>query len=442
MTTHSPRRSTKKASKVTPFWQRIPRFFRYPFYADPAIQLALLSLPFALAPLLRIFTFGLFVAVLFGFIRFVLKVMEQTALGRLHPEQYAVISSSPGGATPLGLFGLYLLLSLILSPLVISLGDFGEFAANLIFSIVQFACVMIYVITGRISSALNPKQILSVITSIGMPYLGLVAFLFMLSLSVPHAIEFAFLIFKNYLFIGAPLIAFTVMYFYLIMFNMMGYVLYQYHEELGYDAAVGFDEANETGAIQTKTKQKSKDQVLEEEIAELLAEDKTEEALDLAYEAQRIAPGNLEHALRYFKLLVLTDKKDKALRYAGRAVSSLIKQEQYGKAYSLYLQSKELGEIEQEEGELILGLAKGAHLQKDHKGFVNLVRGFDAKYPDSRDIPEIYWFSAQVLNEAPKTAAQAYKILKRLIRKYPDHPRSEEARQQVERFEKTNPSLS
>jgi hypothetical protein len=84
------------------------------------------------------------------------------------------------------------------------------------------------------------------------------------------------------------------MYFTLIMFNMMGYVVHQYHGALGVDqdakAGPAAGAKEESGA---------------EAIGRLVGAGQIDQALELAYEEQRIAPENLAVQQRYHKLLQL-----------------------------------------------------------------------------------------------------------------------------------------
>ena len=64
--------------KITPFWQRIPKFFRFPFHAEPLLYAAFL----ALASLLDLFLPHLFgmslveAGILLAFLRYAFRIIE------------------------------------------------------------------------------------------------------------------------------------------------------------------------------------------------------------------------------------------------------------------------------------------------------------------------------------------------------------------------------
>lgn len=76
---------------ITPFWQRLPLFFRYPLHAEPLLYMMLLAattlLGFVLpipSPLDHLLVhFGVWLA----FIRYSYKTLDQTAQGLLTPDQ-------------------------------------------------------------------------------------------------------------------------------------------------------------------------------------------------------------------------------------------------------------------------------------------------------------------------------------------------------------------
>src|ERR1700686_4538329 len=74
---------------ITPFWQRIPKFFLFPFQLDPLAYAAFLSLVSLLVVILPGF---LGVVVILGItlaaLRYAFRIVDQTSLGFLTPEQY------------------------------------------------------------------------------------------------------------------------------------------------------------------------------------------------------------------------------------------------------------------------------------------------------------------------------------------------------------------
>ena len=421
-------RASKKQA-VTPFWQRLSLFFRYPFYSGPLIYIGSLSLLCSLLGI-GLGLSGLIIILLvvgFLFFRLALRVMEQTAVGRLHPDQYMLTTSEDSAPGVFGLLAIQIVWGFFLGLNTHFFGLFGNFLGSVLYSVLLPACIMVYVVTGSVLRALNPAQFLHVVATIGMPYFGLSGLLFMLTLSFPQAVKLVGGILSGSQFLAIFVVAFLFMYFYLIMFNMMGYVLYQYHRDLGYDADIDFEDADDGTGAHEKAHQPSADEVLDERVADLISEDELEEAINIAYEAQRLNPENPKAIDRYFKLLVLADKTEKALSYGRRAIRTLLENERFEAAYNLYKECQKLGDFVAEDGHQAFGLAQGAKMKKDIDGAVALIRGFDKKYPGNADIPAVYLFSAEILVDAYREDEKALKILQVLIERYPHHPLREEA---------------
>ena len=124
--------------------------------------------------------------------------------------------------------------------------------------------------------------------------------------------------------LALPIINFTFLYFLLIMFALMGYVLYQFHWTLG----VAVDQAH----IDAQTPVAS--DPVGDEIARLVANSAIQGALDLAHEEQRTAPENVALRERYHRLLVMTGKNDRVLEHGRRYLTLLLQKAQGAAAVS------------------------------------------------------------------------------------------------------------
>ena len=95
------------------------------------------------------------------------------------------------------------------------------------------ASTMSLAINGSIGDALNPVTLATVMKRIGWPYLILYVFLLLVSAGSSATQLFLGTVAPVWLIV--QLITFVSAYFTVIMFNMMGYVVYQYHEDLGFE---------------------------------------------------------------------------------------------------------------------------------------------------------------------------------------------------------------
>ena len=175
--------TTAEIPVITPFWQRMPRFFGYPLHWEPLLYMVVLSLSTLLAFILPIPApfdhLIVHLGVWLAFIRYSYKTLDQTAQGMLTPDQHQSYDDPERKSLPYKQFAIFIVVAFALgyaariSNLV--------FWAMAIFSILALpASVMILSITRSFWSGLNPVAAISMMRAIGLPYLGLCAFLFLL----------------------------------------------------------------------------------------------------------------------------------------------------------------------------------------------------------------------------------------------------------------------
>jgi len=215
-----------------------------------------------------------------------------------------------------------------------------------------------------------------------------------------------------------PAMNFVTMYFTLIMFNLMGYVVYQFHHLLGV-------QVSSTAQANGKPVGESHDL-----IGQLIAEGQITEALDLAYEAQRTAPDEIATNSRYHKLLALAGQNDRLFSHSKRYLTLLLQKNRGDDALDLFrsMQQRDAAYTPEQPAQL-LRLAEAARHRREYPQALDLIRGFDKRFPNHADIPSVYLLGARILCENLRNDASARQILRALLKRYPDHPAGVEARQ-------------
>lgn len=403
---------------ITPFWQRLPRFFQYPLHWEPLLYMSGLSVATLIAFVLPVPAPFDHLLVLIGvwlaFIRYAYKTLDQTAQGLLTPEKHQIYDDPERTNLPYKQFAIFIVVSFVLE----FAGKAGglAFGAVLIFCVLALpASVMTLSITRSFWSGLNPLAVIGMMRVIGLPYLGLCAFLFLLSAS-EQALQMAL---ANRLpgWLILPALTFVSMYFTLIMFNMMGYVVYQFHHMLGVQVS--------TSATGGKPEAEGGDA-----IGRLIGAGQIDEALEIAYEAQRVAPDDVAAQGRYHKLLALSGRDERLLSHSRRYLSLLLQKNQGDEALELYRAMRERDPtFDPEQPTQLLRLAEVARRRREYAEALALIKGFDKRFPRHADIPSVYFFAAQVLCENLRQDASARQILGVLLTRYPEHPVSAEGQQ-------------
>lgn len=409
-----------EAPVIPPFWQRTPLFFRYPLHWEPLLYMLLLSVAVGGAmvlPLPGLLRVVIILGSWLAFVRYAYKTLDQTSQGRLTPEEHRVGDDADRKNLPYKQFLIFLVFGFVIG-FAQHLGGV-VYGAALIFSLLAMpASVMILTITRSFWAGLNPLGAVSMMRLIGMPYLGLCAFLFMLSASQGVLMELLLPRLPGWLLI--PAANFVSMYFMLIMFNMMGYVVFQHHHLLG--VPVSSSGAGRNTATE-------KDDVAAT-IGRLVGAGEVDQALDIAYEAQRTAPDDVAAHERYHKLLALAKKDERLLNHSQRYLALLLQKGKGDEALALFraMQAR-VPDYTPEQPGMLLRLAEAARRRREYKESLSLVKGFDKRFPRHTDIPAVYLFAAQVLSENLRQDAQARKLLEVLVARFPDHPVRNQASQ-------------
>jgi len=407
---------------ITPFWQRIPKFFLFPFHLDPlayALFLALVSLLLAVV--------GGFIGVIvvlgiaLATFRYSFRIIEQTSLGLLTPDQYQRDAALETKYLPYKMLGILMLWGLLegmttrFSPtLAVFMSIFTTLALP--------AIVMVLVMTGSFIQGLNPMQWINVMGAVGTPYLALWFFLFLLMSGAGIALRVLLPILGGWL--TLPVVTFAYVYFTFVMANMTGYVLYQFHQPLGIAVKVGFDVTHASDVETVKSADPIGD-----DIARHVASGNMDDALEIAKEQQQVEPDNLVAHERYHKLLGLAGRTEALLRHGTFYIGALLRKDQHYRALELLKSLRGVQPaFESANPSHTLPLARAARNRGEHSYAMTLMRGFDKRHPGDQDIPAVNLLSAQILGENFHKEELARALLRQLMAKHPGSPAAAEAR--------------
>lgn len=425
-----------QAHTIQPYWNRFASFFVYPLSMEPLLACTALGILSGLSSLF--FTpanLVLQVVLLVATLRYGYKVLERTARGNLDDGLADLDKSSGGKNRPYKQF-VVIAIGLTIAGYAGSIGSVNLAMLLLfLFAMALPANTMLLALTDDLGESISPPRLWTVMHDIGLPYLGLCACLLLLSSSSGVLLSLLMPIVPSALvnvvggFIGA--------YFIIVMFRLMGYALYQYHEVLGF--AVDVDFARQAGAIDESGKQRTA------ATTELLLAGKYDEAIALLRNELRDKPDDLAGNLRLHRLLLAVPGQEAAM--VAQAIEWLPGLLRSGKSR----QAAELLEcIWQQQPDYRPPLATYyrplAEALFDIRHFENaakLIKGFDRRFPGHADIAPIYLLGARLLIDHQRDEAQARRILDALCQHYPDSPVADEARRLVElldRLAETKPA--
>jgi hypothetical protein len=400
-------------SAIVPFWSRVPEFFRYPLHwASIGLILVTFVLAFATQGTViggLLMTLLSVAAVRYGYI-----VLDRTAQGHLDAKElFDESAANDAPYRPYKQWLVFVLWGLITTLVAHWLGWAFAAVVSLALLIALPASIMSLGINDSLLEAIDPRALLFIITQIGWAYALLCVFLMML-LSSPGAalVLVAGWIPANLLY---PLICGLQSYFLIVMFNLMGYVLFQYHDRLG--LAVHRPEFNE----------KPDDKAL---FAKALEENRIEDALGLAYEMQRLNPEDVEAQERHYKILLLAKKNDKALYSAQKLLPLLLRKGRDARALEVYAECRGLqAEFRLTKSADQLMLAHAALAQRENTVAMHALLRFEKLYPESPEAPAAWLLQAKIMAERLHKDEAAMQLLRLLRGKFPKSPEAVEAKQ-------------
>lgn len=393
---------TRKA--ITPFWNRIPRFFIYPLYPAGAVILIavlvlLVALPVNLVGML------LRAVVLLFFNKYCFEVLAQTAEGRLQPPALNADLFNQGYGLPFKQFAVFFVLGACNVGLSLLLGAWAGMVFTLTANLALPAILMVLAVSGSLTAALTPTTVFGLIWRIGWPYLILFAFLSLLSGGVTAVMALLADKVNPQTLLAAGGV--TFLYVSVVTFNMMGYVVYQYHDALGLD--VGGDEAEEQDPALADYRR-------------FMSEQNYPAALE---ELRNLLPQRWEdletHRLLH-KLAGLVGNTDVLLRHGKEFIPILLDRGRTREAVDIYRAciAADPG-FRPGRAEDYLPIAQMLRDARQAKQAVALINGFHKRFPNHEQTPPLYLLVAKLFHEELDDPEQARRILSFTRRVFPQH---------------------
>jgi hypothetical protein len=417
--------ATESAPAFTPFWHRLPSFFLFPMKLDSIMRIAGYSTISGVSLLMPETIGGLLRLVLWiVFLKYAFMIMERTAGGQFD-EPNGMNGDEGDVSQVMRQFGMIVIMGILSILLAYLFGRIGNGIGWILINLLIPASIMIIAVTRSMGEALNPSRILFYIKTIGTPYLALCFVLFSVLSSGAWLKGFFNAHMDSWL--AIPLLSFIEFYFVLITYHMMGYVIYQYHEGLGVETKVSFEQAEAK-----LSPGKATDPFLLK-LRALVTNGQQEEAIDLLREELRLRWENNDLHERYQKLLMAAGKQTLALHHGREFIYKLVTEKRFFQALDLCEQCLKMDpEFQLQDSTQVHELASAARVGKRQQLALELMRRFDRRYPDHPHIPAIYLLTAQILSEDFNRYQEALQILHAIPAKFPDHALASTARQYQE----------
>lgn len=280
------------------------------------------------------------------------------------------------------------------------------------------AMIILLATTGRLFTAVNPSLFIRLAVRIGWGYL--LMYLFLILLGSAPALLAKYIIQYMPPGLHGLLFSFAQSYYTIISYHLMGYVILQYHESVGYQ--VDYEDFRDPSANTGKNESEDTNAQILTRAGLLVKEGKLDEAIRFIKketEADGITDLNLSE--RYLKLLKMKDGTSEWLDHCTTHLHLLAKDNQKGKALEVY--SECLGRDKQF-APTALTLFKLAGWMNESgriKEAIGTYKRLIKAYPEDPAVPKAYFRAAQIYHDRLMEPSRAKNILNALVKKYPNH---------------------
>lgn len=402
--------------RIPPYWNRMPGFFAYPL-RRPALDMLLLTVALGLVPVLignGLLGFGAWLAMSLMLFKYGYESLQATAAGDGQPPGLADALSGEGYALPIKQVAVLVVLTLSVSVAWRLGGGWLGIPALIVVTLLVPATVILLGMERSFISAVNPAALLRVATAIGWPYLGLFGLLLCIQLASGTSLALVNILLpgQSGLAINTAVAVFLGNYFVLMAFHLLGYVVYQYHDALGYIA-----EDPESDGVDSEL----------ELFNALVAEQRHPAAMAEITRLLARHPGHPALRSRQLQLARLLGDGRVLRREGGAAIGERIRGGRVGEAVDVYLDCRQhVPDFRPDAVEHHEPLARELRARGRVREAMELLNGLHRSYPDSSHVVGAYLLAARLFLDDMKRPDQAARVLRFLLQRFPDDPHQPE----------------
>ncbi len=426
-------------SFIDPFWTRLPRFFAYPLQPRPLLLIGVIALVGLILQDFRI------VQVILGavMVKYAYAVLRRTVEGDLTaPElSYEVLGTDLGQALK------QVLLFIAVAFMVgLSFGVLGKELGYLcVFLAILLAPAMIIVLamTGSVMAALNPVSFTTLAYRIGWGYLLMYLFLALL-MGAPMALAMTLGKLLPPTVLGF-LHSVANLYYTIVAYNLMGYVMLQYHEEIGYEVTAR-DFKDQAPVLLSQPappadKRHETDTILNQ--ASIMIKDgRFDDAAVLMRDRLRTCSDDPVLCERYYTLLKISQQTEERLRHAVDWLDLLVSENEKETALEVYKECLSADPQFAPHSDALFRIATWCLEAGDIKVGMNGLAKLLKIAPDHALIPKALYLFGKTAFEKLHDVDRAEKALLGLQQKYPAHELAEHARKFLDQMKRRQAAVA
>lgn len=393
-------------AEIVPFWNRLREIAAYPAHPASLSTIGVLALCHLVADLPFGFIFDLFVWV--ALYKYAFECLRATANGRMEPPEIALAVEDDLGWDQIKLQVVFLVINMAAA---LWLGPIGAGIVAIVLAFALPGAIMSLAMDENLLLALNPSTWIAVASRLGGPYFAVAALYFAFNISKQLAMGFVLPILPPVL----SEIAFYFMTQYVIVatFHLMGYLIWQYQDVVGYEPAPPPQLLSRSKA--------DPDQSLLDEAAELAHDGKSEAAADVLGQAIKARGGSDMLHAQYHKLLGQLGRRDDQLKHGRAWIDALVAQDKDKRAVAVASDCLDVDPaFELSNPDDVARLAQKAIDIGATQVALKLVSNYVKANPKHRDVPRNALLAAKVLVDRMGKDDVAKKLLDQVAERFPD----------------------
>jgi len=403
---------------IDPFWKRLPKIFAYGFFPQPLILLIVIAGISAFFSDPGFFNFLVLSLFALMILKYSFEALKSTASGDLKPPKISAQTVSADIGPVLKQVAIFVIIAVVEVNLARTFGPFVLQPVDFVISLFVPSMIMILVASGSLVNAINPVAFVSLVFRIGWGYLLMFVFLYFL--------RQAPLVLSGFILRFVPpglhlsLLMFFVGFYTIIIYHLMGYVILQYHEEIGYQ--VDQDDFRDPTAEAKAPRRIDPDAQVLNAINPLIQEGKLDEAIALIMEMTAITGiKGINLADRYYTLLKIKKKIPEMLKHAENYLGLLAAENNRIKALKIYIECLKNKPDFVPDAATLFKLAGWLNEMGKPKEAIATYNRLVKEYPEHPLVPKAFYRMAQVFQDRLMRPEHARKILATVQKKYPQH---------------------
>ena len=372
---------------IEPFWRRMPEIHRYPFNASGIAAIIFTSLAMLMTVVLGplFILFSMVVLLMYCF-----SCLSETTIGHLEPPSFLEVLNGGGGLI-LALLGIYLVVATVIG---FAFGTFGVGLGILITVLIVIAVpaiLMVLSVERSMISALNIGRVIQIITTCGSSYMLMLLFIMVLSGSMNFVSSL--IVTENpvlFIFLATAVSS----YYTIIIFHVMGYMVYQNSYELDFYVQEKDDEL---------VKARPDDKLAEMEVEILLKDGQYQQATEKYFQLLRADASNNLRWKKYFNLVTETKNVSAIKQFADRYFEKLLSNDDRpGLAQSYKAFKSIVRGFEPKNTEMKLSIAEALLLSREYKMVTALLVSINSDTDDKSLVKQGFELIAKAYASIPE----------------------------------------